>query len=162
MAEFAASLIALSEVGFRIGSALRDLIKTMKGAEHDINHIARRFEAHDFLTRKLSDNIEGYSKSQSLDVQDCHSQLSSLIYHCRPIYDNMERMLKQFRGSIDASISSVASDLRPRTRALWTRIKPKLEEGLRELGEISQPLQWIMTVLQLDYAHHSHVQGSLL
>lgn len=162
MAEFAASLITLSEVGFRIGGALRDLIKTMKDAKDDIELIALSFESHTVTTRVLGEQVELYSKSYSLQVQEIHSILRKLIRYCQPIFDNIETRLKQFEAPVDGSASNVASRLNLRTRALWTRTKPMLEENLRTLGDIRAHLQTSMAVLQVDFSAHSNQQGSLL
>lgn len=162
MAEFAAALVGLSEAGLRIGGALRDLIKTMKDAEDEINHIIMKVSSHTFVTQHLSENIERYSKSQSFRVQGTHSQLRVLIDYCRPIYEKVEHMLKPIKAPVGDAPSSAATRLAMRTRALWTYIKPKLDENVNKLGDVREMLQACMDVLQLDFACCSNQQRSPL
>ena len=99
MAEFAASLVTLSEVGFRIEDALRDLIETIQSAEDDVTHMALIVQSNTVLAQALGEKVERYSQSQTAHVQNIHSVLGGLIEHCNSIYCKIETVLDKFNAS---------------------------------------------------------------
>lgn len=171
MAEFAASLLALSEASICIGCALRNLIKTMKEAEDDIVYLALQFESNTNVTRILGDMIERYSESRSPQVYTIHSMLRKLIEHCQPIYRKVEKEMQRFDGPNGPPIPNAASgslvlastphfDIR--ARAAWTRAKPLLEEALSRLKAIGHQLDMNMTAQYIDFLEHSRLEQTKL
>lgn len=60
MTEFAASLITFGKVGFRAGTALRNLRRTMRHAEDDMRLMILRFDSTVAVTDNLNDQINRY------------------------------------------------------------------------------------------------------
>lgn len=168
MAEFVASLVTLSEVGFRIGGAFLDLIKTMKNAEEDITLMLLTVQSNAALTQNLGEKIERYSRSRTVHVQSIHSVLRGLIAYCNSIYSKIETVLGRFNTSTNAfassstNISSASATMDLRLKVAWTQKRPQLDRELSKLAQINDQLTMHMTLLEMEFSDYFQSEASPL
>jgi hypothetical protein len=96
MAELAASIIALTQVGGTIGVALWRLRRAMKHAEDEIRDVELRTKSITAIAEGLTANLKRYSSSGSAVAKTHIELVQRIVKEMKPGFNRIEGVLRDF------------------------------------------------------------------